>query len=248
MVKRCEDSILDAKKEREHARSKKDKAQAELAKAQDALCEHEWALAVTVYVAGIEALVAQACKEAVQEYKANFKDTDDYLYLMRDATEEYKASLKKVNPDFDTEYYDRLILEACEPPTPSLEDQVVFDQLDPIEIPRTAAGLFALGKEAVASTSQASMQPTEKPVDPPTYQDAAPATSQLANPATAQPTSPPASQEAAQFSILFSFSFLQFPLLGRTFVTIKTILGPGWLGPCFFPLFECLSLLLMNAL
>ena len=34
---------------------------------------------------------------------------------MRDATEEYKEQLKKVNPDFDAEYYDKLILKADEP-------------------------------------------------------------------------------------------------------------------------------------
>ena len=66
-------------------------------------------------MAGIEVLVAQAREEFIQEYKENFKETDDYLDLIRDATEEYKASLKKVNLKFDAEYYDRLILEADEP-------------------------------------------------------------------------------------------------------------------------------------
>ena len=87
------------------------------------MCELERALQATVreknslkvHVASIEALLAQAHEEAVQEYKANFKETNDYLDLIRDATEEYKAQLKKVNPDFDTEHYDRLILEAYEP-------------------------------------------------------------------------------------------------------------------------------------
>ena len=70
---------------------------------------------------------------------ANFKETDDYLDLMRDATEEYKAQLKKVNPDFDAEYYDKLILEADEPQTPALEDLVGFDQLVLIRTPGTTA-------------------------------------------------------------------------------------------------------------
>ena len=78
-----------------------------------------------VHEAGIEALIAQAREEAVQEYKANFKDTDDYLDLMRDATKGYKASPKKVNLNFDAEYYDRLILEVDEPQTLASEDPVV---------------------------------------------------------------------------------------------------------------------------
>ena len=40
---------------------------------------------------GIGATLAKAREEAVQEYKANFKETDDYLDLMWDATEEYNA-------------------------------------------------------------------------------------------------------------------------------------------------------------
>ena len=64
---------------------------------------------------GIGTLVAQAREEAVQEHKANFKETDDYLDLIWDATVEYKAQLKKVNLDFDAEHYDRLILYADEP-------------------------------------------------------------------------------------------------------------------------------------
>ena len=78
-----------------------------------------------VHVAGIGALVAQACEEAVQEYKANFKDTDDYLDLMRGTITEYKESLKQVDSTFDADYYDRLILG--EPQTPAPEDPVGFD-------------------------------------------------------------------------------------------------------------------------
>ena len=46
---------------------------------------------------------------------------------MNDATKEYKASLRKVNPDFDTELYHRLVLELEEPQTSALEDPVRFD-------------------------------------------------------------------------------------------------------------------------
>ena len=65
----------------------------------------------------------------------NFKDTNDYLDLMRDATMEYKESLKQVDPSFDADYYDRLIIG--EPQTPALEDPIGFDQLDPIGTPGT---------------------------------------------------------------------------------------------------------------
>ena len=105
MVRSHNDSILNMEKEREHAWSERDKAWAELEKAQGALHNNEMVLAVTVQernslkvnVAIIGALVAQVREEAVQEYKANFKDTNDYLDLMRDATAEYKESLKQVD-------------------------------------------------------------------------------------------------------------------------------------------------------
>ena len=63
----------------------------------------------------IGASLAKAHKEAVQEYKANFKEINDYLDLIQNATKEYKAQLKKVNPDFDVEHYDRPILALDEP-------------------------------------------------------------------------------------------------------------------------------------
>ena len=37
------------------------------------------------------AKVARARVDAVQEFKESFKDTVDYLFLMRDAVKEYKA-------------------------------------------------------------------------------------------------------------------------------------------------------------
>ena len=72
--------------------------------------------------AEVAAKVARAQADAVQEYKNNFKDTVDYLYLMRDAVNEYKESIKKVVPIFDGDYYDRLI--SGEPLTPVLEESV----------------------------------------------------------------------------------------------------------------------------
>ena len=59
--------------------------------------------------------LAKVRKEAVQEYSANFKETNDCLDLLNDATKEYKASLNRVNLGFDAEYYEKLILELKEP-------------------------------------------------------------------------------------------------------------------------------------
>ena len=74
--------------------------------------------------------LAKAREEAVQEYKNNFKDTVDYLYLMRDAVDKYKMAIKKVDPNFDGDYYDNLIFGK--PSTPAPEDPIGFKQLDPI--------------------------------------------------------------------------------------------------------------------
>ena len=60
-------------------------------------------------VASIGEKVARAQEEAVQEYKNNFKDTDDYHDLMKDAVIEYKMVVKKVDPNFDGDYCDNLI-------------------------------------------------------------------------------------------------------------------------------------------
>ena len=105
-------------------------------------------------MARIRALVAQSREEAIQEYKANFKDTDDYLDQMRDATVKYKESLKWVDPSFDADYYDRLILG--EPQTPAPEDPVGFDQLDLIG----TLGI-AVTNQAAAPASQDAAQPVE---------------------------------------------------------------------------------------
>ena len=66
------------------------------------------------------AKVAKAKVDVVQEYKNSFKDTVDYLFLMRDVVNKYKASIKKVDPTFDRDYYDGLILG--EPATHAPED------------------------------------------------------------------------------------------------------------------------------
>ena len=64
--------------------------------------------------------MAKAKVDVVREYKVGFKDTMDYLLLMRDAVNEYKASIKRVDPSFDGDHYDHLILG--EPATPAFED------------------------------------------------------------------------------------------------------------------------------
>ena len=57
-----------------------------------------------------DAALARAREELVQEYRANFKEKIEYLDVLNDASEEYKASLKRVDPNFNVEYYDNLIL------------------------------------------------------------------------------------------------------------------------------------------
>ena len=53
---------------------------------------------------------------------------------MRDTVGEYKMAVKKVDPNFDLDYYDNLILG--EPQTPAPEDSVGFENLDPIGTPK----------------------------------------------------------------------------------------------------------------
>ena len=142
MVKRREGSILEVEKEREHARSEKDKVWAELAKAQDALWEHEQALAATVrernslkvHVVSIRVLWPRPMRKLSKNTRRTSRQMSP------------KASLMKVNSGFDVEYYDKLILEPDEPQTLAPEDLVGFDQLDPIRTPRTAVGPSALGE------------------------------------------------------------------------------------------------------
>ena len=62
-------------------------------------------------VEGFRASLTKAHEEAIQEYRVDFKETRDYLDILNDAPDEYKASLKRVDLSFDAEYYDNLILE-----------------------------------------------------------------------------------------------------------------------------------------
>ena len=82
--------------------------------------------------------------------------------LLNDTTEEYKASLR-MDPNFDAEHYDRLILELEEPQTLAPEDLVGFDQLDPIGTLGNATGPSIVGESVEASTSQAAEQPADQP-------------------------------------------------------------------------------------
>ena len=130
-------------------------------------------------MAGIGEQVARAREEAVQEYKNNFKDIDDYLNLMKDAVDEYKMAVKKVDPNFDGDYYDNLIFP--EPLTPASECPVGFEQLDPIG---------TLG----AATEKETAPTTDPETDAPAEQEQDKATPE-------QPTIQPASQTTDQAPI-----------------------------------------------
>ena len=124
---------------------------------------------------------------------------------MQDAIEEYKAQLKKVNPDFDVDHYDKIILGLEEPQTPTPEDPIGFDQLDPIGTLGNAAGPSTIEANAEASTSQATEQPADKPVN--------------------QPADPLAEQPTTWFLSSFFFLFIIFridsPCVGVLFVILK---------------------------
>ena len=126
MTKSCSESLLALEKEKEYAQLERDMDKADLDKAKAAMFKHERVLdsaiqernSLRIQVVGIGAQVAKAGKETVQAYKANFKDTYDYLELMRDAIAEYKEAMKRVDPSFDGDYYDRLILGEPQTPAP----------------------------------------------------------------------------------------------------------------------------------
>ena len=110
----CRHSILSLEKEKEHAGLERDRARADIKQAKALLQENYRSLQVATREqdslrAEIAAKVAKARVDAFQEYKNSFKDMMDYLFLMRDAVNEYKASIKKVDPTFDGDYYDCLI-------------------------------------------------------------------------------------------------------------------------------------------
>ena len=102
--------------------------------------------------------MAEARVDAVQEYKASFKDTVDYLFLMRDAVNEYKASIKKVDPTFDDDYYDRLI--SGEPATPAPEDSIEAPEE---EVEQEAAQSTDPKQEN--APDQPPVQSTEQPIE-----------------------------------------------------------------------------------
>ena len=82
---------------------------------------------------------------------------------MRDAIAEYKMALKKADPNFDSDYYDDLILG--EPLTPAPKDPIGFDQLDPIGTPGAAAE-----NGAEVPTEQAQDAPAQPQASAPTDQ------------------------------------------------------------------------------
>ena len=121
----CRHSILSLEKENEHTGLERDQARADLEQAKALLQEnykslHDFTREWEAIKAEMEAQVAKARSDNMQEYKDGFKDTMDYLFLMRDAVNGYKASIKGVDPTFDSNYYNRLI--SGEPTTPAPED------------------------------------------------------------------------------------------------------------------------------
>ena len=114
MLAECKQSLLAADKEKEYVGRERDQARADREQAKTFLQEKDRALQVAAreqdtLMAEMAAKVAKAKVDAVQEYKNSFKDKVDYLLLMRDAVNEYKAFIKKVNLTFDGDSYDRLI-------------------------------------------------------------------------------------------------------------------------------------------
>ena len=158
MVRSHDESLFALEKEKEYAQIEKNRAKADLEKAKMALNEHEKVLAsafwerdlLKVQVAGTWAQVAKAHEEAIWEYKENFKDTDDYLDLMRDDITKYKEALKRVDSNFDGDYYDKLILS--EPQTLAPRDPDGFEQLDLIGTPGTTTVPLAKPNAAPAET------------------------------------------------------------------------------------------------
>ena len=77
-------SLMDLEKETEYAQLERDRAKVDLARAKAVLIKHEKVLdgavrernSLRIQVARVGTQVAKACEEAVQEYKANFKDMD----------------------------------------------------------------------------------------------------------------------------------------------------------------------------
>ena len=81
--------------------------------------------------AKMAAKVAKAKADIVQEYKDGLKDTMDYMFLMRDAVNEYKASIKRVDLTFDGYYYYRLISGELATPAPEDFDKAPLEGAEP---------------------------------------------------------------------------------------------------------------------
>ena len=92
----CKHSLPALEKEKEYADLERDRAKADLEKAKAVLLQQDRAFKAAAQkrdilkgeLDGVREKVAKARVAAVQEYKDNFKDTDNYLDLMRDAVEE----------------------------------------------------------------------------------------------------------------------------------------------------------------
>ena len=83
-----------------------------------------------VLKAEMAAKVSKAKADAVHEYKDDFKDTIDYLFLIRDVVNEYKASIKRVDSTFDGDYYDHLISGELTTPIPENSDEAPLEEAE----------------------------------------------------------------------------------------------------------------------
>ena len=108
------------------------------------------------------AKVAKARADTVQEYKDSFKDTMDYLFLMRDAVNEYKASIKRVDPTIDVDYDNCLI--SGEPATPTSEES---DEAPMEEPSRRSPSLLSQNMRMLSPRRQFSPQSNKLKLQPP---------------------------------------------------------------------------------
>ena len=84
----CQKSLLVAEKEKDQASRERDRVMADLEQAKASIQDKDRALQVAAWEqdaskAEMAAEVAKARSNAVQEHKIGFKDTMDYLFLMR---------------------------------------------------------------------------------------------------------------------------------------------------------------------
>ena len=162
---------------------------------------------------------------------------------MREAVAEYKMAVKKVDPNFDGDYYDNLIFGELLTPTPKTL--------------LTSNNLTQLAHPGPQPSKKPRPSPSPKQMPLPSSNKRKPLTSRPPNKFRRLPTNLLFLQQA--FRIFLFFYFLtstfqrKFPLWGCKLYFLKTILGPGWPGPFLFVFellffFECMCFSLFYAL